>query len=180
MPLTLTIENETSLPDGGPLSVTVRGQRGIDIGRESHLDWTLPDASRYISGKHCEVRWREGGYWLHDVSTNGTFLNGSDRRMSEPHRLRNGDRLVIGHYIVAVAVDGDEAESRPARVVKPASGDADLWSLGESAPPPIDPRELRVAQQRPQGSDFLDWAVDVPQPVSQPRQGPLRAPSAWE
>ena len=38
-----------------------------------HLDWTLPDPTRFISGKHCEVRYRDGGYWLHDVSTNGTF-----------------------------------------------------------------------------------------------------------
>ncbi|MBL8587049.1 MAG: FHA domain-containing protein, partial [Methylobacteriaceae bacterium] len=121
MPLTLTIENMDTLPDGGPMSVTVRGQRGIDIGREAHLDWTLPDPSRFISGKHCEVRWREGGFWLHDVSTNGTYLNGSDRRMAEPHRLRNGDRLTIGHYIIAVAVDGEEADSRPQRAVKPAA-----------------------------------------------------------
>ena len=78
MGLTLTIENETSLPDGGPLSVSVAGKRGLDIGRDTHLDWTLPDPTRVISGKHCEVRYRDGGYWLYDVSTNGTFLNGSD------------------------------------------------------------------------------------------------------
>ena len=53
MTLTLTIENETSLPDGGPLSVTIQGKRGIDIGRDSHLDWTLPDPTRFISSRHC-------------------------------------------------------------------------------------------------------------------------------
>jgi type VI secretion system protein ImpI len=78
MGLTLTIENESSLPDGGPLSVRVTGKRGLDIGRDSHLDWTLPDPTRFISSKHCEVRYRDGGYWLHDVSTNGTLLNGGD------------------------------------------------------------------------------------------------------
>src|SRR6516165_298308 len=56
MTLTLTIENETNLPDGGPLSVIIQGKRGIDIGRDTHLDWTLPDPTRMISGKHCEVR----------------------------------------------------------------------------------------------------------------------------
>jgi hypothetical protein len=39
MALRLVIENETSLPDGGPLSVTVTGQHGIDIGRDQYLDW---------------------------------------------------------------------------------------------------------------------------------------------
>ena len=51
MGLTLTIENETSLPDGGPLSVSVAGKRGLDIGRDQHLDWTLPDPTRCISAK---------------------------------------------------------------------------------------------------------------------------------
>ena len=50
MPLTLTIENQTALPDGGPLSVTTAGGRGLDIGRDQHLDWALPDPSRAISG----------------------------------------------------------------------------------------------------------------------------------
>ena len=111
MALVLAIENEARLPDGGPLSYKLSGRRGIDIGRDSHLDWTLPDPSRFISGKHCEIRYREGVYWLHDVSSNGTFVNGSDKRMQGPHRLRNGDRLEIGQYIISVAIDGDEAQA---------------------------------------------------------------------
>ncbi len=43
MTLTLHIENETSLADGGPLSVSIKGKRGLDIGRDPYLDWTLPD-----------------------------------------------------------------------------------------------------------------------------------------
>src|ERR1700730_10261587 len=109
MALRFTIENVPNLPDGGPTSFTVTGKRSVDIGRDSHLDWTLPDPTRFISGKHCEVRYKDGGYWLHDVSTNGTFLNGSSQRMAVPHRLRTGDRFTVGHYIVAVTVDGEGA-----------------------------------------------------------------------
>lgn len=182
MPLTLTLQNETSLPDGGPLTVTVRGKRGLDIGRDSHLDWTLPDPSRYISGKHCEVRWRDGGYWLHDVSTNGTFVNGSDRRISEAHRLRNGDKIVIGQYIVGVALDGEEAQGAPSHSVKPASSYEEIWNAGSAAPPPIDPRDLRPKAAHAQAPDFLDWAVDVPPPVAPPppRARPRNAESEWE
>src|SRR3712207_3908491 len=114
MVLRLSIENETSLPDGGPLSVTISGRRGLDIGRDQHLDWTLPDPSRTVSGKHCEIRFHDGGYWVHDVSTNGTYVNGSDRRLQGPHRLRNGDRIEIGHYIIAVSIDANEAPSADA------------------------------------------------------------------
>src|SRR5215203_4384517 len=108
MPLRFSIENQTNLPDGGPLSVTVSGKRGLDIGRDQHLDWTLPDPTRTISGKHCEIRFHDGAYWLHDVSTNGTFINGSEHRVQGPHRLRNGDRIEIGHYIISATIEGEE------------------------------------------------------------------------
>ena len=54
MAVTLTIENETSLPDGGPLSYVIAGKRGIDIGRDSFLDWALPDPTK----KDADVKQR--------------------------------------------------------------------------------------------------------------------------
>ncbi|HVV93446.1 MAG TPA: FHA domain-containing protein, partial [Hyphomicrobiales bacterium] len=166
MALTLRIENETSLPDGGPLSVTVSGRRGLDLGRDQHLDWTLPDPSRFISGKHCEVRWHDGGYWLHDVSTNGTFLNGADHRLQAPHRLRNGDRLAIGHYIVAVGLDGEEAAAPAPPSTPAAASPADLWGPAGTAAPPMSPRDVQSRERRPVNPDFLDWAVEAPPPVA--------------
>jgi type VI secretion system protein ImpI len=187
MGLTLTIENQTSLPDGGPLSVSIKGKRGIDIGRDQYLDWTLPDSSRLISGKHCEVRWHDGGYWLHDISTNGTFLNGVDTRLKEPHRLRNGDRFAIGHYIIVAAVDDEGAGSgAEANASRPSASPSyeDLWKpVGEVAPV-IDPKELKAPRDmQPVHPDFLDWAIDVPNhytpsPSSSQQAGREGAP--WE
>src|SRR3954468_12913277 len=125
--LHLRIENVSNLPDGGPVEITVSGKRGLDIGRDQHLDWTLPDPTRYISGKHCEVRYRDGGYWLYDVSSNGTLLNGSDGRLKAPHRLQNGDRLTIGQYIIAVALDGEESAGRPATPTTTPVSYQELW-----------------------------------------------------
>jgi len=169
MTLTLTIENETNLPDGGPLSVAIQGKRGIDIGRDSHLDWTLPDPTRFISGKHCEVRYRDGSYWLHDVSTNGTFLYGADHRLQTPHRLRNGDRFTIGTYIIAAAIAGDEGSAEAtSQAAGAAAGAVDyqqLWANPEGVAPPINAKQLKPAELRaPPRPDFLDWAVDVPDP----------------
>src|SRR3954452_8494075 len=108
--LKLKIENYPRLPDGGPLSYQVE-RRGFDIGRDQHLDWTLPDPSRHISGKHCEIRYLDGGYWLYDVSTNGTFVNKSTRRVQSPYKLADGDELSIGDYIISVVVSGEPAAS---------------------------------------------------------------------
>jgi len=172
MTLTLHIENETSLSDGGPLSVSIKGKRGLDIGRDPYLDWTLPDPSRFISGRHCEVRWHDGGYWLHDVSTNGTFMNGAETRLKGPHRLRNGDRFVIGQYVIAAALEEDLAapDEAPASSAPPA--DEDLWDAVPAAAP-VDPRQLKGrADRAPARSDFLDWAADVPVPIASPVSSP--------
>src|SRR5262249_16964745 len=183
MGLTLKIENMTSLADGGPLSVSIKGKRGLDIGRDQYLDWTLPDPSRFISGKHCEVRWHDGGYWLHDVSTNGTFPDGADSRLKAPHRLRNGDRFAIGHYIIVVAIDGEgggAGAEGAAAVASPPPNYEDLWSPVGEAAPPIDPRQLKGPRDlQPVRPDFLDWAIDVPNPypasAPPPPSAPLRA-----
>jgi type VI secretion system protein ImpI len=175
MALTLTIENQTSLPDGGPLSVSLQGKRGIDIGRDQYLDWTLPDPSRGISGKHCEIRWHDSAYWLHDISTNGTFLDGADSRLKAPHRLCNGDRFAIGHYIILATLDGETAGANPAATPAAAPSYDEIWNpVGEVAPP-IDPKQLKASRDlQPVKADFLEWAVDVP---SSYIPAPSRAPA---
>jgi type VI secretion system protein ImpI len=174
--LALKIENETTLPDGGPLSITVEGTRGIDIGRDQYLDWTLPDPSRFISGKHCEIRWHDGAYWLHDVSTNGTFLDGMDGRLKAPHKLSNGDRFSIGHYIIVAAVSGGSATTPEASATRAAPDYDKLWEPEGEAAPPIDPRRLKASRDlQPVKPDFLDWAVDLGPARSgsaSPQQGP--------
>ena len=166
--LHLSLENVETLPDGGPVSFEAVGTRSIDVGRASYLDWTLPDPS--VSGHHCEIRYRDGGYWLTDHSTNGTYLNGSDKRLSEAWMLRDGDRLEIGPYIVAVQVEDEAAAATPPPVAvaaEPAA--ASLWDAGDAAPPA--PKHAARAQGSgaPMG-DALDWHVDLPEvePASSP------------
>ena len=103
MSLRLALLNTDRLPDGGALRIEVR-ERGLDIGRNLGVGWTLADPTRRVSGKHCEIRFAEGGYWLRDVSTNGTFINGSNTRVEGVRLLHDGDRLAIGPYLVGVEV----------------------------------------------------------------------------
>lgn len=180
MALRLEIENETNLPDGGPVTFTIAGKRTVDIGRDQHLDWTLPDPSRFISGKHCEVRYKDGGYWLHDVSTNGTYLNGAEERMRGPHRLKSGDRFIVGQYIIVAAfdsdgMDADSASSSSRAAANAAASPGEFWGSADAVPPPIDPKLLRTPQEmaRPARAEFLDWAASVPraEPVSSSTPG---------
>ncbi|HYC25210.1 MAG TPA: type VI secretion system-associated FHA domain protein TagH [Roseiarcus sp.] len=174
MTLRLSIENMDRLPDGGPLRVQVQG-RGLDIGRDQHLDWTLPDPSRHVSGKHCEIRFRDGGYWLHDVSSNGTFVNGRQYRLDGPHLLRNGDRLSIGPYIVAVEVEGQSEFRAPAPSAQGSERGSDPWSVEAGAAEPDDPRAYQPQRARPNIPDFLEFASDIP---SSPASSAVAAPRA--
>src|SRR5262249_35795222 len=142
-----------------------------------------PDPTRYISGKHAEIRWRDGAYWLHDVSTNGTLLNGADHRMQAPHRLTNGDRFSIGHYIIAVALDGEQGELPSAQTPAAAQrgpGYEAIWDSPSDAAPPVDRDQIRAPRDRPRpvNPDFLDWAADVqiaPPESKAPSQAPALA-----
>lgn len=163
------------LPDGGPLRVEVKG-RGLDIGRDAHLDWTLPDPSRTVSGKHCEIRYRDNDYWLLDVSRNGAFVNGAQFRLEAPYRLRDGDRLAIGPYVIAVTIEGGQPSAAAAAANLPSSNAWD--AIGDSAP--ADSRDAYVARKGPAAQgDFLDFATDAAMaPTGFSR---LRAsPGVWE
>ncbi|HEY5206788.1 MAG TPA: type VI secretion system-associated FHA domain protein TagH [Roseiarcus sp.] len=184
MTLRLSIENVDRLPDGGPIRIEVKG-RGLDLGRDSHLDWTLPDPGRSISGKHCEIRYRDGGYWLHDVSTNGTFVNGAEYRLDAPHRLRDADRLSIGPYIIAVAVE-EGRKQRGATAVAAAGvsldpGLANVWGpVGEAAAPDADAKR-QTAQPRNVAPDFLDFAsfLEAPKLAPEASLGAPRSEDDW-
>ena len=164
--LKIRIENFNSLPDGGPLEYAV-DQRGFDFGRDSHLDWMLPDRSRIVSGKHCEVRFYDDAYWLVDVSTNGTFVNGSTKRVQNPYQLNEGDRLQVGEYVLSVTID--LPQKRRVLVDQPITPQVHLtprpniWDAGGSPPPPLDARELMPkALPADISPDYLNQALYVP------------------
>jgi len=178
--LILKVENFDRLADGGPLTFRA-DRRGFDFGRDQHLDWTLPDPTRKISGKHCEVRFQDGAYWLYDVSTNGTFVNQSPRRVQSPYRLSDGDQLSIGDYIISVSVSGVAAAPRPQPQYFPEAPAApppseDLWGSPTTPPPPISRQELMPEVARPsRANDFINSVADLP-PVPQSPE-PWRPPA---
>jgi type VI secretion system protein ImpI len=164
--LKLRIENFDQLPDGGPIDFSA-DRRGFDFGRDQHLDWTLPDQSGVISRKHCEVRFFEQSYWLFDLSTNGTFVNKSPKRVQSPHKLMDGDEIRIGDYVISVAVPSAQIQTSAAfeiaaPVAAPARG-GNIWDSGEASAPPIDPRDLMPPQPEiRRAPDFLHQVVHLP------------------
>lgn len=148
MTITLTIENPEALGGAGAPRFQA-SHRSFAIGRDGRMDWSLPDPSRFVSSRHCEIRFENGGYWLHDTSTNGVFVNGAGDRPNGPHRLGNGDRLRIGPYRIAVSIEGGGAQGFRAPNPPPARTGGD-WGFAPStaAPQPVHPTPPRADPRR--------------------------------
>ncbi len=102
-------------------STAVFSVEGGTIGRSADNDWVLPDPSRYVSAHHARVQFREGHFYLQDVSTNGVYVNDETeplaKRGSSGYRLANGDMLRIGEYHIVAAVDVRAPEDEPIAAV---------------------------------------------------------------
>lgn len=178
MTLTLKIDNYDQLQDGGPLFVTAAG-KGIQVGRSTSMDWTLPDPERHISSHHFSIEFRDNAYFLVDTSTNGVFLDGQRHRLDGAHQVQTGDRFQVGHYYITATVEGGApkptgftttaaAPPAPPPPAAPMIDDNDPWSMGGAAASPIDPIG------RPEGDPFADFSQDfivnptppAPQPVA--------------
>ncbi|WP_414655933.1 type VI secretion system-associated FHA domain protein TagH [Frateuria sp.] len=115
-----------------------RSQKAFDgrdgsIGRADDCDWVLAAAG--VSRVHAMVRCLNGMYFIEDRSTNGMLLNGRPLMKGDPASLKDGDRLQIDTFEVAVRLQADNAT-----VVQPAMTPAP--AMAAVAPLP--------------GGDFLD------------------------
>jgi type VI secretion system protein len=109
-------------------SSAVFSVEGGTIGRSADNDWVLPDPMRYVSAHHARVQFREGHFYLQDVSTNGVYVNDDmeplAKRGSSGYRLVNGDVLRIGEYHIVAALESLRApppEEDPVAAAVPTS-----------------------------------------------------------
>ena len=130
-----------------PTVKTFDGVGGV-IGRGAACDWVIADPRRLMSSHHGLVSYRDGQYFLTDISSNGIGINGS------PERLCRGQVRLIG--------EGDVyqlgAVSICARLIGPAR---QAYVLGELIPDDLflgpDPlHAMDRAQQRSESSADLD------------------------
>lgn len=89
------------------------GAQGGVIGRGVDNDWVLSDPERFLSSKHCQVSRDGERYYLTDLSTNGTFVNGSAEPLGRGSRtaLNDGDSFDVGEYRFKVVLLRDSGLS---------------------------------------------------------------------
>src|ERR1700704_3164690 len=109
--LRIVSDQRRSLAERSSATFSVEGGT---IGRSADNDWVLPDPSRYVSSPHARVQFREGHFYLQDVSTNGVYVNDDmeplAKRGSSGYRLSDGDVLRMGDYHIVAALEALQAQ----------------------------------------------------------------------
>src|SRR5215467_3831886 len=116
-------------------SSAVFSVEGGTIGRSADNDWVLPDPLRYVSAHHARVQFREGHYYLQDVSTNGVYVNDDmeplAKRGSAGYRLADGDVLRMGDYHIVALLEAKKGAEDSGAAAVPTSIHA-LHTLGHA------------------------------------------------
>ena len=104
MPISIRI---ISSPDGESISEWNKTlpEEGGSIGRAFGASIQLSDAIREVSASHAIIKKTSRGYQIIDDSTNGLFINGSDKPLGLGNQtaLSDGDILDIGRYRLLVS-----------------------------------------------------------------------------
>jgi type VI secretion system protein len=112
--LRIVSDHRRLLGDRSSIVFTVDGG---SIGRSADNDWVLPDPLRYVSAHHARVEYRDGQYFLEDLSTNGIFVNDDERPLAKAHpmghQLKTGDIVRMGEYHIVASVEADESQPSP-------------------------------------------------------------------
>ncbi|PTO51241.1 FHA domain-containing protein [Vibrio splendidus] len=80
-------------------------EEGGSIGREAGCTVSLTDHNRFISGTHCLLSIYGDTYYISDISTNGTLVNGNKILKNQPVSLCDGDRVSLGQYQVSISIE---------------------------------------------------------------------------
>lgn len=99
MAIEISIINSPSNVDVGQSSHTFPDSGGT-LGRSSDNFWVLNDPNKYMSSVHAKIACVAEQYFLTDLSTNGTFINGASEPIGNGNQiiLNEGDRFTISDY----------------------------------------------------------------------------------
>lgn len=175
MQLTLSV---LRCPEGAMPETRRIGGGDLCIGRGAGCDWILADPERVLSKRHCMVEFRDGFWQVHDISTNGTFLNhraepiGRDR----PARLADGDRLRLGAWEIEVRIAAEPPAFARSDALPDKPAGPSFAPFGQVLPDAFDPftPQAPMPDHRPAASDAFrppaahgvavipdDWDLDA-------------------
>ena len=120
--LTLRIQSYRKQAPAAPVERRF-DQLGGTIGRAAGNDLELPDPGKYISRSHSKIDFADGKYTLMDLGANPSWINDRPVGAGKSAVLEDGDRLLIGDYVLEVSV-GEGPSPAAVPVFQPETSDA--------------------------------------------------------
>ncbi|RTX95180.1 type VI secretion system-associated FHA domain protein TagH [Pseudomonas sp. C 49-2] len=126
------------------------------IGRGTGCDWIIPDTHRLISSHHALVSYREGHYYLTDISSNGISVSGSMERLDkgQARLIIEGEVYQLGRLEIRARLVANERRSFAGDDVIP-----DDAFLGLDPVDALDREQMRVSSSAE--LDGLDTSTQV-------------------
>lgn len=122
-----------------------------------------------VSGRHAQIMWQAGQYWLEDLgSSNGTFVNG--QRLNTRHQLQSGDKIGVGQQLIVEFRLAAETAVKPTVVFNEPQ-----QQPGFAATKKIDPQEMmQMGMGGPVSGDIPQLQIVIA--GQQPQTYPLTKP----
>lgn len=176
MELILDMVSSEQLLSSMPASKTFRQAGGV-IGRAEDCDWVIPDRKRVVSGRHAQVSFENGAFYLTDTSSNGILLKPGNTPLpkGQPQRIEHGKLYAMGGFDIRARVVQDpavfnEEVGRPQDAGSIIPDDAFLG---------LDPLHA-LDQQEAMYAAGDELAAFSSQPTAEPAQAPDYAPINME
>ncbi|WP_137175145.1 type VI secretion system-associated FHA domain protein TagH [Massilia sp. HP4] len=119
MKLVLRVQSYRGQPPSEAASAEFDADGGM-LGRAPGNRLVLDDPSKYVSRSHASVSWRDGRYVFTDAGSNPSIVNERPLGAGFEVVLEHGDRIVIGDYVLAAALEGQAPAPEDATMMAPA------------------------------------------------------------
>ncbi len=107
---------------------------GGSIGRGKDNTWILEDPERFLSSNHCQFSCENNQFYITDLSTNGTFYNGSPHPIGKGSRLpvHDGDSFALGDYVFSMSISDSLSSVDPFADSVGSSSAVDIFTQSHS------------------------------------------------
>ncbi len=140
----------------GPQDMSCQfGPQGGTIGRSDSCFWKLHDPDMYISSNHALISYSNGQYFITDTSTNGVYINTTDRLLGKGNQcvLNSQDVIMIGEYQILVDELSVDASAGGSDLLGLVSGSGASSSPSQRGLDNLDPLALLGGEPAPTNSE---------------------------
>lgn len=141
MKLRLHVLSYRDQPPLEPLQAEFDAEGGM-VGRAPGNRLVLEDPDKYVSRSHASVTLRDGRYYLTDAGSNPSIVNDRPLGAGSEVALGDGDRIVVGDYVLQAVLEGAIADDATMMVPAPTPAFAPIpapaWPQAPIEPGPPD------------------------------------------